>query len=53
MNDLTQRAWAEQLSSDPDAILLDVRTLEEVQQGHIPGRQAPRYNERRSLYGGS
>ena len=37
MNDLTQRAWTQQLSSDPDAILLDVRTLEEVQQGHIPG----------------
>ena len=36
MNDLTQGAWAQQLSSDPDAILLDVRTLqEEVQQGHI------------------
>ena len=37
MNDLTQRAWTQQLSSDPDAILLDVRTLEEVQQGQIPG----------------
>lgn len=37
MNDLTQRAWTQQLSSDPDAVLLDVRTLQEVQQGHIPG----------------
>ena len=41
MNDLTQGAWAQQLSSDPDAILLDVRTLEEMQQGHISRCQTP------------
>ena len=37
MKDLTQQVWAQQLVSDPDAVILDVRTLEELEQGYIPG----------------
>ena len=33
---LTQEEWVEQLEADKDAVILDVRTEEEVQQGYIP-----------------
>lgn len=33
---LTQEEWVEQLGADKDAVILDVRTEEEVQQGYIP-----------------
>jgi len=33
---LTQEEWAEQLEADKDAVILDVRTEEEVHQGYIP-----------------
>lgn len=37
MADLTQEDWREQLASDPDAVILDVRTDEEMEEGYIPG----------------
>ena len=37
MADLTQEAWREQLASDPEAVILDVRTDQEVEDGYIPG----------------
>ncbi|MBC2839125.1 rhodanese-like domain-containing protein [Robiginitalea sp. SC105] len=37
MADLNQEAWREQMQSDPDAVILDVRTDEEVEDGYIPG----------------
>jgi rhodanese-related sulfurtransferase len=36
MADLTQEEWAEQLEKDSDAVILDVRTPEEVEDGYIP-----------------
>ncbi|WP_452596944.1 rhodanese-like domain-containing protein [Pontimicrobium sp. MEBiC01747] len=36
MADLSQDAWAEQLKNDDNAFILDVRTEEEVADGHIP-----------------
>lgn len=36
MIDLTQQQWAEQLNNDDNAVILDVRTSEEVCQGIIP-----------------
>ena len=33
---LTQEEWVEQLEADKNAVILDVRTEEEVQQGYIP-----------------
>ena len=36
MADLTQEDWSKQLSSDTNAVILDVRTQEEVDQGIIP-----------------
>lgn len=36
MADLTQEEWTEQLQQDPDAVILDVRTPEEVADGYIP-----------------
>lgn len=36
MADLTQEAWASQLDKDSNAVVLDVRTEEEVEQGYIP-----------------
>ncbi|WP_088342300.1 rhodanese-like domain-containing protein [Robiginitalea sediminis] len=37
MADLTQEQWAAQLQGDADAVILDVRTEEEVEDGIIPG----------------
>jgi rhodanese-related sulfurtransferase len=36
MSDLTQTEWQSQLQEDTNAVILDVRTYTEVQQGHIP-----------------
>ena len=36
MADLTQAEWQEQLQHDSDAVILDVRTYSEIQQGYIP-----------------
>jgi len=36
MADLSQDTWAEQLKNDDNAVILDVRTEEEVADGHIP-----------------
>ena len=36
MADLTQEEWTEQLENDPNAVILDVRTPEEVEDGYIP-----------------
>ena len=36
MADLTQEEWAEQLEKDDNAVILDVRTAEEVELGYIP-----------------
>ncbi len=37
MADLTQDAWAEKMAADENAVILDVRTPEEVEEGFIPG----------------
>ncbi len=37
MADLTQEQWSEQAAADKDAVILDVRTQEEVDDGYIPG----------------
>ncbi|WP_378186981.1 rhodanese-like domain-containing protein [Aquimarina sp. W85] len=34
--DLSQSEWDEQLAKDSNAVVLDVRTEEEVEEGHIP-----------------
>jgi rhodanese-related sulfurtransferase len=36
MADLTQKEWTKQLSQSNNAIVLDVRTLDEVNEGVIP-----------------
>lgn len=36
MADLTQHEWTEQLENDDNAVILDVRTDEEVEEGYIP-----------------
>ncbi len=36
MKELTQEEWREKLSQDKDAVILDVRTEEEVENGYIP-----------------
>ncbi|MGZ0014930.1 rhodanese-like domain-containing protein [Yeosuana sp. AK3] len=36
MEDLTQEEWVEQLENDNNAVILDVRTDDEVFQGKIP-----------------
>jgi rhodanese-related sulfurtransferase len=33
---LTQEEWVEQLEADDNAVILDVRSEEEVEQGYIP-----------------
>jgi rhodanese-related sulfurtransferase len=37
MADLVQTEWQSQLQNDTNAVILDVRTLAEVEQGKIPG----------------
>ena len=36
MKELTQEEWREQIGNDENAVILDVRTQEEVDEGHIP-----------------
>lgn len=36
MADLSQEEWSAQLENDPNPFILDVRTLEEVEEGYIP-----------------
>ena len=36
MSDLSQDEWAEQLEGDDNAVILDVRTPEEMEEGYIP-----------------
>lgn len=35
--DLNQQEWKRQLAKDTKAVVIDVRTDEEFQEGHIPG----------------
>ncbi len=37
MADLSQQKWREQLENDDNAVILDVRTDVELEEGHIPG----------------
>lgn len=39
MADLSQEEWETQLEGDSNAVILDVRTLEEVEEGYIPNSQ--------------
>lgn len=39
MQDLTQTQWREQLTQDDNALILDVRTDMEVEEGMIPNAQ--------------
>jgi len=36
MTDLTQQEWTSQLAADENAVVLDVRTREEAEEGIIP-----------------
>lgn len=36
MKELSQEEWQKQLKNDGDAVILDVRTEEEVEEGYIP-----------------
>lgn len=36
MEELNQEEWREKLKQDEDAVILDVRTEEEVEEGYIP-----------------
>ncbi|GAA4318235.1 rhodanese-like domain-containing protein [Pontixanthobacter gangjinensis] len=36
MKELTQKEWQEKLEKDDKAVILDVRTEEEVEEGYIP-----------------
>ncbi len=35
-NDITQSEWEELIATDTDAVILDVRTEDEVAEGYIP-----------------
>lgn len=37
MKELTQEEWRKKIASDDNAVILDVRTEEEVEEGYIPG----------------
>jgi rhodanese-related sulfurtransferase len=37
MADLNQKQWSEQLANDDNAVILDVRTEAEFEEGYIPG----------------
>lgn len=39
MADLSQDQWREQLENDDNAVILDVRTQEEIEEGYIPGAE--------------
>ena len=36
MTDLSSAEWQTQIAQDPEAVILDVRTQEEVDEGYIP-----------------
>ncbi len=36
MKELSQEEWREEIAQDNNAVILDVRTQEEVDEGHIP-----------------
>lgn len=36
MSDLSQAMWSSQMNNNPDAVVLDVRTAEEISEGIIP-----------------
>ena len=36
MQDLSQQQWTDQKASDPEAVIVDVRTPMEIEQGYIP-----------------
>lgn len=36
MADLEQNDWRNQLAEDPNAVILDVRTQDEIDEGYIP-----------------
>lgn len=36
MKELSQEEWREEIAQDDNAVILDVRTQEEVDEGHIP-----------------
>lgn len=36
MTDLTSKEWQEQVKNDPNALIIDVRTPEEIEEGIIP-----------------
>ena len=36
MQNLSQQQWQAQLSQDQEAVIIDVRTPQEIQQGYIP-----------------
>lgn len=36
MKELSQEEWREQITNDENAVILDVRTEEEVEEGYIP-----------------
>ncbi|PTX42146.1 rhodanese-related sulfurtransferase [Christiangramia gaetbulicola] len=36
MKELSQEEWQKQLKNDKEAVILDVRTEEEVEEGYIP-----------------
>ncbi|UZO79284.1 rhodanese-like domain-containing protein [Aquimarina sp. ERC-38] len=37
IKDITQDEWVEMIENDKDAVILDVRTDDEVAEGYIPG----------------
>ncbi|WP_226294297.1 rhodanese-like domain-containing protein [Aquimarina algicola] len=39
MADITQEEWQELIAKDENAVILDVRTEEEVEDGYIPNMQ--------------
>lgn len=39
MTNLSQQEWYEQLQKDPDAVILDVRTPSEIEEGYIAGAE--------------
>ena len=37
MTDLTIQEWQQQVAQDANAVIIDVRTDDEVSEGHLPG----------------
>ncbi len=37
MKEISQEEWREQIAKDENAVILDVRTEQEVEEGYIPG----------------